>query len=397
MSTIVYTEDAFIFFYQQIYTGIVPINDRDHSAILNFYKIISNNDPLTENQAKYIIRLLKKYRDTWDILADNLNDAIDHPRWRQEFRKIDLTKEIFVEVEDGVPWICLKFPYMLKDSFEKEILKETETFLYTFGDDQYWDKERKIRKLNLYNYNILQIQDFVQRNGFKIHESFVEAVNLIDEIWGNKENILKRSKIVNDKVHLINADQQILEFFENNRKNFQSDLLLAKSMGYILENRPTTLIEKIVSSEENWFWHRDLGDVIEICSSIEDKTVFLLDRSSNYKDWLKEFKFLLDYKKKNIETRICFRQNNNDDAEFNRWISENKFGGKVDEGKFLVFLQKPNKWLFNNIKEVKIIITNSVYPPNDQIAINFLQSHPCVFFVGDVKPTDPRGRKIVEL
>ena len=397
MSTIVYTEDAFLLFYNQIYTGLLPIDDRDHSAIINFYKIISAGDPLTENQAKFIVKLLKKYRKSWTMSLGDIEDAVNNPQWRQEFRKIDLTKEIFVEVEDNVPWICLRFPYMLKESFEKEIIKESEGFLHIFGDDQYWDKERKIRKLNLYNYNILQIQDFVQKNGFKIHESFIEAVNLVEDIWNSEEKITKKIKIVNGTMSLINADADTTEFFEKNQKNFESDLLLAKSMGFALDEKPNSTLEKIAASEETWFWHRDLNDLVNILSIIDGKIVFLLDRSSDFKTWLEKFKSLLEENDNQQPTRICFRLNNSEDADFNTWIKENGFGGKVDEGKFLVFLQKPNKWLFNQADDVKVVVTNSIYPPNDQIAMYFLQSHPCVIFAGDVKPTDPKGRKIVSL
>ena len=397
MSTIVYTEDAFLCFYQQIYSGIIPVDDRDHSAIINFHKLISAGDALTENQAKFIIRLLKKYHGSWNVLPSDIENAVTNPRWRQEFRKIDLTKEIFVEVEDNVPWICLKFPYMLKESFEKEIIKESEGFLHIFGNDQYWDKERKIRKLNLYNYNLVQIQDFVQKNGFKIHESFVEAVNLVEDIWNGEEKLTKKSKIIDGLVTLVNAGIDTEEFFEKNQKNFESDLLLAKSMGFIFGEKPRSTVEKIAASEETWFWHRDLDDLVSTLSGIDGKIVFLLDRSSDFKAWLEKFKFLLEKNHNQQPVRICFRLNNSENAEFNTWVKNNGFGGKVDEGKFLIFLQKPNKWLFNRANDVKVVVTNSIYPPNDQIAMYFLQSHPCVIFAGDVKPTDPKGRKIVSV
>lgn len=397
MSLVTYTEDAFSLFYHQIYSGMIPIDSRDHSAITNFYKLISAGDAITENQARFIIKLLKKYRDFWKTLPEDITDSVNTPRWRQEFRKIDLTKEVFVEIDDNIPWICLKFPYTLKESFEKEIIKESENFLQLFGDGQYWDKERKLRKLNLYNYNILQIQDFVQKNGFKIHESFVEAVNLVEDIWNNEETITKKSKVSNGKILLINADKEILDFFEKNQKNFDSDLLLAKSMGFFLEGNPRSIIEKIAASEESWFWFKDLKKLITTMSAIDGKIVFLLDRSSDFKLWLKKFKFLLEELENQHVSRICFRLNSSEDTEFNTWVKENGFGGKVDEGKFLIFLQKPNKWLFNQANDVKVIVTNSIYPPNDQIAMYFLQSHPCVIFAGDVKPTDPKGRKIVSL
>lgn len=397
MSAITYVENAFLLFYDAATNRCSDINPRDFSAIVNFQQLIEDNKPLTENQAKFILRLLEKYRHVWKSSAAGIEFVLMDPKWKQEFRKLDLTKEIFVEVEDNIPWLCLRFPYVLREKFEKEILKDTEYFAHNFGNAQYWDKERKIRKLNLYNYNHLQIQDFVRKNGFTIHESFMEAVNYIEEIWNNENKILKKSKIIDHTVSLINADRDSLDFFEKNKKNPSQDLLMAKSMGYTLENPSENLLEKIAASEENWFWHKDLKNLLDLSSTVGGKSICILDRSSNYKDWLKNFKNFADDYVEYFNVRICFRENSDQDPNFNQWIADNNFGGKASDGNFLIFLHKPNKWLFNDINEVKIVLTNSVYPPTDQITMHFLQSHPCVIFVGDVKPTDPKGRKIVEL
>lgn len=374
------------------------IDHRDYSTFVNFNNIISAGDPVTENQARFIIRLLKKYRLCWTKLPHDITEVVENPKWKQEFRKIDLTKEIFVEVDaDNVPWICLKFPYALKETFEKEVLAVSEGFIGFFSDTNYWDKERKVRRLLLYSYNLLQINDFVQKHEFKIDETFIEALNCVDEIWQDEENISKRSVILKNQISLVNASDEVIDFFQKNQKNLQTDLLLAKSMGYFLDKVPENTIEKMCSSEETWFWYKDLKKLTEILSGIDGKVVFLLDRASDFKDWLKKFSENLKQLDLDIETRVCFRQNSKEDADFNKWIAQNNYGGKVDEGKFLIFLQKPNKWLFNQLQDVKIVVTNSVYPPNDQIAMYFLQSHPCVIFVGDVKPTDPKGKKIVSL
>ena len=396
MSLVIYTEDAFILFYNSVYAGVLPLDRKDHSAILSFRNILSGGDLLTENQGKFVVKLLKKYRYLWTNIPNGVEEVIENPKWRQEFRKIDLTKEVFVETEDGIPWVCLKFPYILKESFEKEILKNSEYFLSWFAEDQYWDKQKKLRKLNLYNYNLLQINEFVHKNNFKVHESFIEALNLVEEIWNNEPQIVKKSKIVDGKVQLVNADRDTEVFFQERQTNIESDSLLAKSMGFVLDEIPKNLIEKITTSNETWFWYNDLENLMAILSRIEGKIVIILDRSSDYKKWLQNFKSSLEENNTGA-IRVCFRLNNNEDAEFNNWIKANQFGGKVEEGKFLIFLQKPNKWLFNQIEDVKVIITNSIYPPNDQIAMYFLQSHPCVIFAGDIKPTDPKGRKIVSL
>lgn len=397
MIQLVYIEDAFSLFYLELMKGNIIIEPRDYSVFSNFHSLIENKTPFTENQAGYAVKLLKKYKMQWQLIGLDMYEALLNPKWKQKFRKIDLSREIFVEVEDGVPWICLKFPYTLKESFEKEILKESEGFFGRFFDDQYWDKERRLRKLNLYGYNLLQLQDFAEKNQFKIHESFIEAVNCTDDIWSRSNEITKRSKTINNEVTLINADQESFDFFQKNRINLENDLLLAKSMGYVLEDPRENVIEKIAATDGNWFWHQNLKTLIQNLEKIEGKIVIILDRSSDFKKWIKNFKIVLAEIGVDSVVRVCFRQSNEQDKNFNQWITENGLGGKVDQGKYLIFLQKPNKWLFNQPNDIKVIITNSIYPPNDQVAMYFLQSHPCVIFAGDIKPTDPRGRKIVNL
>lgn len=398
MSAVKYTEEAFSLFYIHAIQSRSEIDPRDFSAIVNFREIISQNHPLTENQSRYVVKLLKKYRQVWLLSGLDINDLVENPKWAREFRKIDLTKEIFVEVdEENIPWICLRFPYNLKKEFEDTILQTNEGFFGNFLDNQYWDRERKLRKLNLYDYNLLLIQEFVQKHNFVIDETFIEAINIIDDIWSCSQDITKRSKIFQNQVVLINPDYDAEEFFKKNQKNLTYDLLLAKSMGFLFDQTPTSTIEKISATDENWFWHKDLKKLLEILKHIDGKVVFLLDRASDYQEWTKNLKNILDEEKIINQTVVCFRENNQQCPNFNQWVAASGLGGKIDNKKFLIFLQKPNKWLFNQRDDVKVVVTNSIYPPTDQIAKYFLQSHPCVIFTGDVKPTDSKERKIVSL
>lgn len=398
MSSLTYVENVFIAFFKEVMKSPYLVDGKDYPAIVSFHRVITSDEALTENQAKFILRLLKKYQRISMAAGVDVNPIIENPVWKKEFRKIDLTKEVFLEVDDqNVPWICLKFPYILKEEFDKEIQPTYETdFSGIFGNSG-WDKERKIRKLNFYDYNILQIQEFVIKNNFFMHESFVEAINLADEIWCNSDQILKKSNVTDDRVYLVNADPDTEDFFRKHQKNYLTDLLLAKSMGFVLEKNPENVIEKIAADENTWFWINRLDKVIEIGKEIQGKIVFVLDRSSDYKQWVYSFKEKLDMMEVSDPVRICFRENTQEDAKFNQWIKDNRFGGRVEEGKFLIFLQKPNKWLYNQLEEVKIVVTNGIYPPTDQMAMAFFKSHPCVIFAGDVKPTSNKGFKIVNL
>lgn len=398
MNQISYVEDAFIALWDAVICGSVLFDEQDFSPANNFYKVISSNNSLTENQGKFVIRLLKKYQAQCKSSGIDYKFLLETPRWKMPFRVLDLSKRAFVEVdEENIPWICLKFPFQLKEKFEKEIISTNRPSLYDYFDN-YWDAEKKIRKLNLYNYNLIQLHDFLVDNNFEIQESFIELLNLAEEIWNNSDSVTKKSVINNGKVCLVNAEKETVEYFTKNQKKFNDDLLLAKSMGYFLDAYPSSLLEKIATNEHNWFWIKNLTDVLSITDSIDGKILIVLDRSSDYKEWL--FDYSHQTEKLGIDkflTKICFREEKEKGQDFNKWIADNSYGGPTSNGKYYIFLHKPNKWLYSLLNDVKIVITNMVYTPTDRIVSALFKSHPCVIYVGTAKPTESKDYKIVEL
>ena len=68
--------------------------------------------------------------------------------WKTEFRVLDMSRNIFIEKDEaGEVWICAKFPFALKEVFDKEILP----IIKDFGTST-WDTERKIRRMKFYNF-----------------------------------------------------------------------------------------------------------------------------------------------------------------------------------------------------------------------------------------------------
>ena len=97
------------------------------------------------------------------------------------------------------------------------------------------------------------------------------------------------------------------------------------------------------------------------------------------------------------DIRICFRQDKIEDRGFNQWVKDNGYGGKVEGGKIFIFQNKPPKWLFSDGIDVKIILTNSLYPVPSAITQAWMESHTCVCFVGDIKAAHIKDKKIAEL
>jgi hypothetical protein len=87
----------------------------------------------------------------------------------------------------------------------------------------------------------------------------------------------------------------------------------------------------------------------------------------------------------------------NEDKGFNQWVKDNQIGGSVEGGKLFIFQNKPAKWLFTNDIDVKIILTNSLYPVPSVTTQTWMDTHTCVCFVGDVKASHFKEKNIVEL
>ena len=98
-----------------------------------------------------------------------------------------------------------------------------------------------------------------------------------------------------------------------------------------------------------------------------------------------------------LNIKVCFRDSSQSTSQLNAWIKENELGGKVQEGKIFIFNHKPAKWLFKNDISVKIIVTNNLYPDTVISVREWIKSHPCVFYVGNIKPSLQKEINIVDL
>jgi hypothetical protein len=388
-----FVEDTFIKFYDLVMLDEVPLQAQDLSAASSFYSVILQGKELTQNQANFILKLLAKYRVLMLKSSFDYQHVLDNPQWKTPFRILDLSKKIFVEKEsNGSIWVCVKFPYQLKREFDDE-----------FEDKQHlmssWDPERKLRQLSVYDANLVQLYEFALKHNFEIDDTFMIALAEVEEIWQNQEEVLPFSSVVSNWVVLGNSSTETDDWFKTHSSGLiDNDLLLAKSMGYLYSSKPRTMIEKIAASDSNSFWIKNNADFLSLCNSITGRVCIVLDRTSNTLDWLTQF--INDADAAGIdrnEIKVCFRDSKEQNTGINEWIKANGVGGKVETGRILIFEFKPAKWLFKEQESVKLLVSNNLYPSTNQLTKDWVGSHPCVIYLGDIKPSEQRGQNIVEL
>jgi len=389
-----FAEDLFVEFYNLVSQQKISIQGQDFSPISSFHEKIINGSELTKNQANFLIKLLEKYKTMSAMAGFDYRPQLQDIKWRMGFRVLDLSKRIYVELRENKLEICLKFPYQLKKEFEDEIASGEALHMHGF-----WDSEDKVRRLDFYRYNLITLYEFVCKHNFEIDDSFMIALGDVEEIWQNSEHAIPHSEITIYGVALKTANEETQQWWEQHKTNDpHRDLLLAKSMGFLYQEKPLNLPEKIASRSENTFWVKDNSDFFALTKLFSGKICVLLDRSSATLPWLQNF--VADAEKSGVsreEIKVCFRDNKESTTGLNDWIKIAGVGGKVETGRILIFESKPAKWLFKSDNDVTMLVTNNIFPPTNTMARDWFACHPCVIYLGDTRPTETKGQKIVEL
>jgi hypothetical protein len=396
MSQSVYIEDIFVEFYSHLLFLTVSIDTLDVAPIENFYQLCQDDRALTEKQANFIIRLLKKYKSKVCTANFDYTHQLEDPKFKNSFRVVDNIRKVYITQEDnGIPFLCLQFPYSFKDTFHKEIESFYQGYIFE------WDKKRYVNKTELFKINFLQIYSFVTKHDFVIDESFQKLASDLEHALENQENIIPYSVIEQGSINLKVASESILEkFSQSELSDINNQMFLAKTMGYPLRlsEKPKNLIEKISSTSTNTFWLKEISDIFEIYKILKIKIAVIIDRAQDNISWLTEF-----IEKSEIsgipreKIKVCFRDSKNNDTGINQWIRDNSVGGKIEGGDILIFQHTPPKWLFKEENYVKMLVTTMITPATSQTTSDWLEIHPCVIYLSGIRPTLKGKKQIVEL
>lgn len=394
--SIPYLEDVYINFFE-FAIGYDIISSEDYRAAKSFYELIVSDKSLTEKQGNLAHLFLKKYlvkciQHNFDY-TQNLSIAI----WRKEFRVIDHSKKVFVEKdEDNNIFVCLKFPYDLINVFEEEI-KTTSTLEIYYTN--FYNRERKLKIIPIYDINIIKLNDFVTKYNFEIDPSFETLVSYIEDIWQNESTIKPCTEIKNNSISLCNYSEFANKFFNENRTNdYFNDLFLAKVMGYPLKTNSNNIFEKLCSYDTNLFYIDTIDKLFQITEKINGTIAILIDKSIDTEKWITNYSNVVDSLNINRnKTRVCFREPIDYKPNFNSMIKEMEFTGSLKNAKYYIFKHKPAKWLIKDIKNIKIIVTTSAFKISNQSTEFWTGNHPCIVFLNEFKPSFGKGINIVEL
>ena len=371
--------------YREFVSLVHRFDEQDEKPIADFLKLILNNQPLTEKQGSYVIRLMKKYSHSVNHKFDN---ELLNPVWKNTFRVISTEKSIRVESNE----VIMKFPYSTKTFFLEEFnatVMDT-MFMYTglnMPQTTIWSTaDTKDYRINVNAINLIHLNDFVRRNGFDIESSFDEVISDVEEIWDQEADCTPCAIVSNNEVVLANATSDVDAYWEEHKTSeVPINLFLAKSMGFIYNGIPKNTIEQISSEQGNGFWTNNNLSFLELCAAIPGKICFLVDRASRVEDWFLEFVDAVNKSAIPISSvKVASKINTKYSKEITDTIKEYKMTTKVNTAKIVIcFSQLVNSI---NLSEIQIIATNNLYQPSSVLVSSLLETHPCVIYVSDYKP-----------
>lgn len=394
-----YIEDIFLEFYRYVSADIVSVQWHDSTPIVSFANTLMSGKELTKAQSDYVLRILTKYKSKAKEVGFDYEMLLVSPLWKKSFRVLDNSRRAHVELNaDDIPQICLKFPYEFKKTFDLEFPSTMAK-----ASTKAWDPDRKLRIIPIYDINIVKLNDFLDKHNFELDDSFMDVVAMVEETWQQQENIIPHATVIENTVVLKNTTEDSIAWWDANKTgNLEEDMLLAKSMSYPvrLDKKPESDFEKIVSTPSTMFWLKNNNSFFEIYKRIKTGYVcVILDRASDLHGWIRNF--VMNSTQAGVDRsdiKVCFRETDlSKKVRFNDWIREQGLGGSVDTGRIFIFDSKPAKWLFSKNLDVKLIVTNNLYPNTNNMTQQWIENHPCVMYLGDIKPSQKRNSKIVEL
>jgi hypothetical protein len=127
-----------------------------------------NSSALTDKQGELAVKLILKYRRQYANHGIDIT-PVETPVWRIPLRKVDRTQSVWSDGEN----LYVKFP------FDQQKIEEMRQLKDTGQGRAEWDRETKIWKLGITEYNVNFIVSWANTNQIEIDPKIVELFHQI--------------------------------------------------------------------------------------------------------------------------------------------------------------------------------------------------------------------------
>lgn len=189
------------------YAPIINLARYDNSFLDNVTDQTMNGGALTDRQAELAVKLITKYRR--QLNAQNIEvPDMTIPVFRRALRKIDRSKSAGVKNNK----IYLKFPYDVKTIDVIRAMSKQSQGSMTF------DREDKIWRLALTEYNVNWVYEYAKQNEFEIDQTLNDLMQIILEVENKGYDICLIQN--RNQLEITNAHPSLIGYLESKVGNF---------------------------------------------------------------------------------------------------------------------------------------------------------------------------------
>lgn len=183
------------------YTPVISLARYDIKVIESMANQATSHQAFTERQAELACKIILKYQRQLETKLVDVS-AVNNPKWRVPLRKMDYRKSIWIE--DNV--LLIKFP------FTNTLIEDIRAFSKTSQGMTTWDKELKVWKLGLTEYNLSWTVAWAELNQFDIDPQAKLLMEKITDAEKSQFNI--ELNVTNNTINIINAESSLINYID---------------------------------------------------------------------------------------------------------------------------------------------------------------------------------------
>ena len=373
----------------------VKTNRYDSTLVQSFYEQINyKNLGFTEKQSVIMLKISKTYKQQINThLGKDITPLLDNPQFKFSIRTISLIKNISTNIDERV--IKIKFPY------EEKLVNEIKKVRNEFSRAE-WQTDEKLWIFSLEDKVINFLAPWIENYNFIADEEFKNFANQIKAITSNIENYVpmlthdgKNTKYINvhSSVPELASDDVLTSVFQarragittwdNNIEQALEEYNEAEIVKDFIKSDPANAFS--INLEEN-----SILDLKPIVKNLLPCIVTVpggneLNKTQQALELLKAIGI------ENHEISVLFRLPNENGADFNKFVKEEKLNSPLSEKtKAVVLSGKLPKPLFESEIRFNCVLNFNFYNIHYTLA-NFMKNkHNVINVLADKKQKHPQ-------
>lgn len=242
-----------------------------------------NGQSLTDRQAELAIKVINKYqRQLTNKGIDTM--AIDPPRYRNPVRVLDRSRKCWLDEHS----IQLRFPY------NEQMIQQMRELAKTRQGRILFDKEAKVWKSDLGEYNLNFLVSWAKSNDFEIDQRLTD---MLDEIIQEEQRDFKiRLTLDGENLVIENAATSLVEYIQSQGLEMKIDNLLqiadmSSVLGFEIDQDLKQVIDKLMGGPLSVFVFQrnyelagvatQLKRIVDYATMVDRLPVVVFDPSPN--------------------------------------------------------------------------------------------------------------------